>query len=98
MSIYKITTQEELDLINADYLKHYPKEANLKWSGCNYYINQGNNEHEPLGTAQSMHDCEWCERFDYCEAKLDTPTWFWNNEIESDLKSIINEYIRKETM
>ena len=98
MSIYKITTQEELDLINADYLKHYPKDANLKWSGCNYYINQGKIKHEPLGTAQSMHDCEACERIDYCEANFNTLTWFWNEEVEQRLKYIINEYIRKDVI
>ena len=98
MNIYKITTQEELDLINADYLKHYPKDANLKWSGCNYYINQGKIEHEPLGTAQSMHDCEACERIDYCEANFNTLTWFWNEEVEQRLKYIINEYIRKDVI
>ena len=98
MNIYKITTQEELNKLNADYLKHYPQEANYKWSGCNYYINQGKIEHEPLGTAQSIHDCEECERIGYCEANFDTPTWFWNNEIESDLKSIINEYMRNDVI
>ena len=96
MNTYKITTQEELDILNADYLKHYPKEANLKWSGCNYYINQGNIEHEPLGTAQSMHDCEACERIDYCEANFDTPTWCWNEDVEQKLRDIINGYIRKD--
>ena len=45
-----------------------------------------------------MHDCEGCERVDYCEANFDTPTWFWNNEIESDLKSIINEYMRNDVI
>lgn len=98
MNIYKIDTQEELDKLNADYLKHYPKEVNLKWSGCNYYINQGNNEHEPLGTAQSMHDCNGCDRLDYCEANFDTPTWFWNGKINRELKDIINSYKRKDVM
>jgi len=96
MTTYKITTQEELDKLNTDYLKHCPQESNLKWSGCNYYINQGSNKHEPLGTAQSMHDCDNCERLDYCEANFDTPTWFWDNEIEQRLKNIINSYIRKD--
>jgi len=98
LKLYKINTQEELDAINADYFNHHPQEKNYKWSGCNYYINQGNIEHEPLGTAQSMHDCEWCERYDYCEAKFNTPIWFWNEEIEQRLKDIINGYIRKDTM
>jgi len=98
MSKYKITTQEELDKLNKDYLKHYPNDTNLKWSGCNYYVNQGNHEHEPLGTAQSMHDCEGCERLNYCEANFTTPTWFWNGKIDQALKDIIHGYQRRKSM
>jgi len=94
LTTYKITTQEELDELNADYLKHYPQETNFKWSGCNYYINQGKIEHESLGTAQSMHDCEACERI----ANFDTPTWFWNKEIEQRLRDIINDYMKRDVM
>ncbi len=56
MNKYKIT-QKELDALNELHFKQFPEDIILKWSGCNYYINQGNNEHEPLGTAQSIHDC-----------------------------------------
>ncbi len=92
MRKYIISTQEELDNIN----KKQNSLDNIisKWSGCNYYINQGNNENEPLGTAQSIHDCEGCERFDYCKVKIDTPTWFWNEKIENEInekwKSMFN--------
>lgn len=82
MDKHKITTQEELDKIN--YTDNLDAK-NRKWSGCNYYKNQGNNEHEPLGTAQSMHDCNGCKRFDSCKVKQDTPTWFWNEDIEKQL-------------
>ena len=98
MKIHKITTQEELDEINEDYFKHHPKETTLKWSGCNYYINKGKIKHESLGTAQSVHGCDCCERVDYCELCFDTPTWFWNEEVEQRLKDITNEYIKKYVM
>lgn len=58
----------------------------MKWSGCNYHINQGNNEHEPIGTAQSMHDCDGCEKVNHCPVAQDEPTWKWNEEIEKDLQ------------
>lgn len=91
MNKYKITTQEELDKLN--YTEN-PEAKYIKWAGCNYYKNSGNNEHEPLGTAQSMHDCMGCERFNICNIKMDTPTWFWNEDIEKELnlkwKSMFN--------
>jgi hypothetical protein len=33
-----------------------------------------------------MHDCTECERFDNCKVKMDTPTWWWNDEIEKEMK------------
>lgn len=87
MKKHKIT-QEELNIINEEHFEQYPEDRLLKWAGCNYNINQGNNEHEPLGTAQSMHDCLECERFDYCKVKMDTPTWFWDEEIEEQINDL----------
>lgn len=52
----------------------------MKWSGCNYYINQGNNEYEPIGTAQSMHDCNACELDGNCPLQKDTETWEYTPE------------------
>lgn len=57
------------------------------WSGCNYYINRGKNEHEPIGTATSMHDCGGCEELDRCTIKQQELTWEWNEDIEVDLKT-----------
>lgn len=62
----------------------------VKWSGCNYYINQGANEHEPLGTAMSMHDCMGCKKFDFCTVKQDSEVWKWDTEIEKELCFKIN--------
>lgn len=45
------------------------------WSGCNYYINNGGNDNEPLGTAMSMHDCDGCAKLATCTAKKTTPVW-----------------------
>jgi hypothetical protein len=42
MSKYKITTQEELDKLN--YTDN-TEAKDIKWSGCNYYKNNGNNEY-----------------------------------------------------
>ncbi|MGM7720633.1 hypothetical protein [Metabacillus sp. Hm71] len=63
----------------------------LYWSGCNYHINQGNNEHEPKGTAQSMHDCVDCDRLSYCLVKKDTEIWIHNDVIEDEMKKLWKE-------
>jgi hypothetical protein len=52
------------------------------WAGCNRWINQGKNEFEPIGTATSMHDCDDCEKIDYCKLKKESDMWEWNEEIE----------------
>lgn len=54
----------------------------LNWSGCNYYINQGKTEIEPIGTATSMHDCGGCKYIRTCILKKQTPIWRWNEEME----------------
>ena len=87
MNKYIITTQEELNKLNEEYFELSSNNRNLKWSGCNYYKNKGNNKYEPLGTAQSMHDCNNCEKFNCCKVKMDTPIWFWNQEIEKEIKN-----------
>lgn len=56
------------------------------WAGCNFHINQGKNEEEPLGTAQSIHDCDGCDKLAYCTIKQDTPTWAWNEDKDLELK------------
>lgn len=80
-----------IEKINEDYYIHYPEDKNKKWSGCNYYINQGKNEHEPIGTAQSMHDCNGCESYNRCAMKKDNPTWFYNKEIEEELDILFDQ-------
>lgn len=45
------------------------------WSGCNFNINTGKHEHEPNGTAQSIHDCNGCEKVYECDLKKTTPIW-----------------------
>lgn len=54
----------------------------MKFAGCNYHINQGNNEHEPVGTAQSMHDCVGCNIDGACILQKDTETWAYTSEHE----------------
>jgi hypothetical protein len=76
MEKFKISSQEELDKINEDFYYNYPESKGLKFAGCNFYINRGNNWHEPIGTAQSMHDCEDCGKLNSCDLKKDNPTWF----------------------
>ena len=63
----------------------------VEWSGCNYIINQGTTEYEPLGTAMSMHDCNGCNRNSDCTVKQKTEVWEWNKEIEKDLVRKFNE-------
>lgn len=55
------------------------------WSGCNYNINQGKHEAEPIGTAQSLHDCDGCSKLPHCTVKQPTETWAWNEEIDKIL-------------
>lgn len=83
--VYKITSQEELDKINKEYLKHFPDENIEWWSGCNYWKNQGNVSEEPVGTATSMHECDGCERLDKCKVKQKTPVWLFNDEVEKQM-------------
>ncbi len=52
----------------------------MKFSGCNYWINQGKYPEMPLGTATSMHDCEGCEKLNYCLVSKDTEVWKYNKE------------------
>ena len=73
--MFKVTTQEEVDIINADYFKYFPRESGIKQSGCNYYTNTGSVWNEPLGTAMSMHECGDCPKIETCELKKDTPVW-----------------------
>ncbi|OPH61842.1 hypothetical protein BC351_00960 [Paenibacillus ferrarius] len=56
------------------------------WSGCNRYVNRGSNEHEPIGTASSMHDCDGCEKLDICKIKQYVPVWKWTEEIEKQME------------
>lgn len=65
----------------------------MKWAGCNYYVNQGNSEHEPIGTATSMHDCNGCEKIVSCPVAQDSEVWKWNKEIEKDLNEKWNNFI-----
>ncbi|MEK4025399.1 hypothetical protein [Sporosarcina sp. FSL W7-1283] len=57
----------------------------MYWAGCNYYINQGNNDHEPIGTATSMHDCGGCDRLNDCLIKMNTDTWEINDGIVKEM-------------
>lgn len=56
------------------------------FSGCNYYVNRGQNKFEPVGTATSMHDCDGCKSLDYCKVKQKTEVWKYNDEIAEQLK------------
>jgi hypothetical protein len=63
----------------------------MYWAGCNYNINQGSNEHEPRGTATSMHACESFDRINDCLVKMNTETW----EINDDITKEINQKWRE---
>jgi hypothetical protein len=65
------------------------------WSGCNYYINRGTNEYEPLGTATSMHDCGGCENIDICDIKKSEDVWEYTDEIGKEMTVKWNEMIIK---
>lgn len=70
----------------------------IYWSGCNYWINRGKNEHEPIGTATSMHECDFCERLSYCTIKKIEPVWDHNSGIEFEMTLKWNEMIEKEKL
>jgi len=59
------------------------------YSGCNYYINQGKNDYESLGTATSMHDCVNCEELDKCPLKKEEETWEYSLDHEQKAKLFI---------
>lgn len=61
--------------LNALHLDDTP--ASGYWSGCNYYINHGKNEFEPVGTATSMHDCDGCtgNKLEACTDKKTACVW-----------------------
>lgn len=70
------------------YYQHHPESISIQhWSGCNYHINQGNNEVELIGTAQSMHECHAsdCKLIDICEIKQLSPIWLYTEEIGKEL-------------
>ncbi len=61
------------------------------WSGCNYWVNQGKSEVEPIGTAMSMHDCDACEKVGFCKAKRTAPIWRYNAETEEMLNQAMRD-------
>ncbi|KON87428.1 hypothetical protein AF332_11720 [Sporosarcina globispora] len=76
----------ELKVALDSYFEFSPKAKEIKdWAGCNYYVNRGNNDCEPIGTATSMHDCLDCERIDYCKIKMSAPIWEINDERVKEL-------------
>lgn len=52
----------------------------IYWAGCNYWVNQGTTEHEPIGTAQSMHGCDFCKFDGCCPIQKETETWEYTPE------------------
>lgn len=64
----------------------HPEDKDIEhWSGCNYYINQGKYDTEPLGTATAMHDCGNCEKVPFCLVKQPTRIFEMSNDIQKDL-------------
>jgi len=63
-------------------------------SGCNYWINQGINEFEPIGTATSMHDCGDCKHLDICLVKKETDVWEYNKETHDELWRLSKERMK----
>lgn len=63
------------------------------YAGCNYWINRGKNEFEPIGTATSMHDCGNCEELNHCQLKKKTEIWEYNDNIKQQMNKDWNEMI-----
>lgn len=96
--VYKITTQEELDILLNEYYGYFPEHKNIKWwSGCNAYRNTGNIKEEPIGTATSIHECGDCDMLSKCKIKQKTPIWLINDETEKKYLKLWNEMITNET-
>ena len=84
--------KQNLIELNKLYFKEFPEDKQYKyWSGCNYWICQGKNKFEPIGSAWSMYDCHLCDKVDWCKAKRDMPIWEWNKYIEKNLIMWRNE-------
>lgn len=67
---------------------NFPEQKEVEyWAGCNYYVNKGANEAEPIGTASSMHDCSGCEKVSYCKIKKAKPIWIIDEDVKSQMKS-----------
>lgn len=73
------------------YTENPDAKAIPHWSGCNYYIGQGNSEFTPVGTAQSVHDCMDCELISSCKMKQSTPIWLHDDEIKKKLDKEFEE-------
>ena len=54
-------------------------------SGCNFWINHGENKHQPIGTATSMHECGDCEKLEACKVKKETVVWEYNDEVKAQM-------------
>ncbi len=66
------------------YMDGRPTQTGF-WSGCNYTINRGNTDTEPVGSATSMHDCDFCEHLTYCTVKQANPVFRMTPEIDKEL-------------
>lgn len=51
------------------------REVLMRWSGCNYWVNQGGHPLEPVGTATSMHGCDGCEHDGSCPLQKECEVW-----------------------
>ena len=68
-------TAEDVQELNERYYRKHPEERGLKWSGCEFYVNNGIYDLEPIGTAQAMRSCLKCKKFETCDNKKDHPIW-----------------------
>jgi hypothetical protein len=52
----------------------------MRWSGCNYWANQGKHPEEPAGTSTSMHSCEGCEHGGTCPLQKEDEVWPYDED------------------
>ena len=62
----------------------------IYFSGCNLYINTGDNPDEPIGTATSMHECTGCSRETFCQLRQTYDIFPWNEQYDMRANCYIN--------
>jgi len=68
----------------------------MKWSGCNYWVNQGKCLEEPIGTATSMHNCDGCAHDGSCPLQKENQMWPYDEDHDKRSTEVTNEWKRQE--